>query len=180
MPGGGVPGAVARGATGTITRAGGGVAPGSTGAGTAGQASAGPGQAAGTTTGGAGTQSSGSSASAPTTTAPTTTAPATTAPATAARQPGAGNFQPPTVSATWSVPGGGPVHAAASWSGTPELDLTVACGAARGTRSGASPLSVSLASSPAGTCQVTLEAPAALTSPVTYTLTIDPPPDGGS
>ncbi|MGH9108498.1 MAG: hypothetical protein ACRDY3_03360 [Acidimicrobiales bacterium] len=95
-----------------------------------------------------------------------------------APDPGPGNFQPPTSSSTWPVQaaGGSRVSATATWSGTPTLTLAVTCPGAHATRTGPSGLTVEAVAAASGVCHVSLVEPVALTTPVSYTLSIQPSP----
>ncbi len=91
--------------------------------------------------------------------------------------PGPENFGSGTVSATWTVAGGGPLQATLTWSGTVLLTLSVTCSSVTKTARGSSPLVVSLSHAPAGTCRVAVAKPTG-GGPISYTLAIDPPPAG--
>lgn len=93
--------------------------------------------------------------------------------------PGHGSLSYAATSASFSVAGGDTVSAEASWTGTPALQLAIACpsGVDLG-RAGASPLSVLVDDSPGAgsSCTVTLELPQGVVAEVAYTLEIEPAP----
>lgn len=96
---------------------------------------------------------------------------------TVAPRPGPGNFEGVTRSSIWFVTGGGRVSARASWTGTPTLELSIACSDGPDTREeGTSPLAVTVTAPGHGSCQVVLSEPAPVGSPVSYSVVIDPPP----
>lgn len=114
----------------------------------------------------------------PTTTTPVTagtTASPTTSPAHVATSDWPGNLEDPYVSAQYQVTTtGGMVSGTATWSGTPSLALTVACGGASKQLTGLSGLYVSV-DAPAGPCTITLAEPSTVGTSVSYSLSADYP-----
>lgn len=124
----------------------------------------------------------------PTTPAATSTATtvATSTPAASGEPTGSevGNLTyPDNVSALYSFPGTGPVEATATWSGTPELTLSISCVGRTSTRTGTSGLSVSVpqaVSGTTGTCTVSLTEPTGVRAQVSYSIDVHDSLGGGS
>lgn len=112
-----------------------------------------------------------------TSTAPPPTTVTTAAPAATRSEAEVGNLTyPDNVSATYTVPGGGPVQATATWSGSPDLTLTVSCPDRSAHRTGGSGLTVAVPAPSAddpGTCTVTVAEPTGVEATVSYTLDVD-------
>lgn len=111
-----------------------------------------------------------------TATTATTAPPTTTTAAAGTTQTEIGNLTyPDNVAAEYAVPGGGAVQVTATWSGTPDLTLSIACPARTARRSGASELSVSVPQPAPGndaTCTVAIAEPTGVEATVSYSLAV--------
>ncbi|MDA8359010.1 MAG: hypothetical protein M0Z95_22540 [Actinomycetota bacterium] len=87
-----------------------------------------------------------------------------------------GNLEyPDNISASYPVPAGAGVTASATWSGVPELTLSIDCPTGHVSRTGSSGLSVSVPSGGGqGTCDVVIAETASASGTVSYSLDIGP------
>jgi hypothetical protein len=97
----------------------------------------------------------------------------------AAPQTYPGNLEyPDNVSATYQVTTSGATAATATWSGTPELVLSISCPGGQAQQSGTTGLSVSAPARTSAdgdeTCSITLSEPSSVEATVSYSLSVEP------